>query len=322
LACAVLASCDSTSGLTGGDDRAGAGTSSTCPSGQKTCGGACVEIGDPRYGCTDTGCEPCSAPAGTSVRCDPGKCRVSSCAEGLDDCDGDPANGCETDLTKPTSCGSCTRNCPADARFCDNARCSFSCSPGTTECGGACVDLTKSAQHCGACNNACPTTPNGQATCTDSKCGIRCSDGYGDCDGVPATCEPLKSYYADGDLDGFGAGPVVGTACTPPPGHSLTNTDCDDTKKLVRPDQTQFFTSGYVNASGATSYDYDCNGVEQNEPSKMVAGTCTPSCVVGYQPVATKRGAGTNDYCGSTTAVLTCSTSCSASTSAATMGCR
>ena len=256
------------------------------------------------------------------MRCDPGKCRVSSCAEGLDDCDGDPANGCETDLRKPTSCGSCTRNCPADAKFCDNARCSSTCSPRTVDCSGSCVDLTTNAKHCSACDAACPTTPGGQPVCEASQCKIRCLTGFADCDGDPSTCEPLKPYYKDIDLDGFGAGPEVGSACTAPAGHSLLNTDCLDSNKAVHPDQTTFFTVGYVNASGATSYDYDCSGTEQNEPAKGIAGTCTPSCQTGYQPNAINRGTGTNVYCGSANAVVSCSTSCSATTSAPTMGCR
>lgn len=321
----MLASCETTSGLTGGNDAVDGGgdAGNACPMGQKLCDGTCVEIGNPRYGCTDVGCAPCAVPEGTSVRCDPGKCRVSSCAEGFDDCDGDPANGCETDLKQPTSCGSCTRNCPADAKFCDNARCSTTCSSRTVDCGGSCVDLTASAMHCGACGAACPTTPNGVAVCEATHCQIRCNTGFADCDGDPTTCEPLKPYYVDGDDDGFGAGPAVGSACVAPPGHSLLNTDCLDTSKNVRPDQTTFFTSGYVNASGVTSYDYDCNATEQNDPGKTVAGTCTPVCVVGYQPNPLNRGAGTNVYCGSANAVTSCSSSCSATTSAsAIMGCR
>src|SRR5262249_36238602 len=156
-----------------------------------------------------------------SFRCDPGKCRVSSCAEGYDDCDGDPANGCETDLAKPTSCGSCTRNCPSDAKLCDHGHCATACSVGTIDCSGSCADLSASAKNCGGCGAACPTASNAQATCIAAKCGIKCNVGFGDCDGVATTCEPLFPYYVDADKDGHGAGPKVGDACEPPPGHSL-----------------------------------------------------------------------------------------------------
>lgn len=322
LVCAaVVASCEGTSGLTGGgDDRTDAG-GPHCPTGQKVCSGTCVEIGDPKFGCTETSCEACIAPAGTSVRCDPGKCRVSSCDEGFDDCDRDPSNGCETDLTKPTSCGSCTRNCPSDARFCDRGQCSTTCSPGTADCNGSCVDLDASAQNCGSCANECPSARNARATCIDKKCGIRCSAGFGECDGDPTTCEPLTPYYVDGDGDGFGAGDKVGDACTAPLGHSLTNDDCNDKVKAVHPGQTGYFTTGYVDAMGATSYDYDCSGKEDSDPSKAVGGACGPPCVPGYQPSTIKRPVGANTYCGSTTIVV-CSSSCLTSSSQSTLGCR
>jgi alpha-tubulin suppressor-like RCC1 family protein len=46
--------------------------------------------------------------------CASGACRVTSCNPGFADCDGDGANGCESDLrTSPTSCGRCGRACPS-----------------------------------------------------------------------------------------------------------------------------------------------------------------------------------------------------------------
>ena len=324
----VLVSCEDTNGLTGADEGGvpdvDAGTPDvSCPTGQKKCDGACVEIGDPRYGCTDTGCAPCSAPGATGLRCDPGKCRVSGCEEGFDDCDGDASNGCETDLTRPTSCGSCTRNCPTEAKFCDKGQCAASCSPGTTECSGSCADLQKSSIHCGDCATRCGATANGAGACNSGKCGIKCNLNFADCDGNPMTCEPLSPYYKDGDSDGFGAGPKVGDACSAQAGTSLVNTDCKDDDKRVTPGQTLFFSTGYTNAKGETSYDYDCNGVEQNDTSKVTGGACAPDCKVGYTEAAIKRAVGTNIYCGSNTMVTSCSaSSCTTSSISGGVGCR
>ncbi len=43
--------------------------------------------------------------------CDKGVC-VVSCAEGFGDCNGDPTDGCETDLrSHPANCGACGVSC-------------------------------------------------------------------------------------------------------------------------------------------------------------------------------------------------------------------
>ncbi|MEZ4409626.1 MAG: hypothetical protein R3A52_24610, partial [Polyangiales bacterium] len=45
------------------------------------------------------------------------------------------------------------------------------CTGGTTDCGGTCVDTQTSTDHCGACNNACPT---GQM-CAAGTCALSCA---------------------------------------------------------------------------------------------------------------------------------------------------
>ena len=42
----------------------------------------------------------------------------SSCAPEWADCDGNPENGCETDITQPSHCGSCGMGCPMTAPLC------------------------------------------------------------------------------------------------------------------------------------------------------------------------------------------------------------
>ena len=42
-----------------------------------------------------------------------------------------------------------------------------------------------------------------------------------------------QTYYKDNDGDYFGAGPSVGSACTPPAGYTTNNTDCNDNDKKV-----------------------------------------------------------------------------------------
>jgi hypothetical protein len=65
-----------------------------CGSGAKLCDGQCVSVDEPDYGCTATGCTPCSL-ANATAACQTGGCVIESCAPGKADCDGVASNGCE-----------------------------------------------------------------------------------------------------------------------------------------------------------------------------------------------------------------------------------
>src|SRR5690606_3251081 len=59
------------------------------------------------------------------------------------------------------------------------------CAAGLTECGGECVDLDSSSEHCGECGSACPTPPNTVALCSAGSCSFECAAGFDDCNGEP-----------------------------------------------------------------------------------------------------------------------------------------
>jgi hypothetical protein len=65
------------------------------------------------------------------------------------------------------------------------------------------------------------------------------------CDGEDNNCDGqvdegvLKAYYRDADGDGYGAGAVVGWACTAPAGYVLNNQDCNDGNWNVKPGATK-----------------------------------------------------------------------------------
>ena len=135
--------------------------------------------------CNGTTC--CNAINGTcNVNC------TLACNGGFADCDGDPSNGCETNLATAGKklCGAA---CIAATSCCTAADCTMppspsACylSPGTCPvAGGACSYSLKSGSV--ACGATCCNAING--TC-NSNCTLNCAAGTGDCDGNPANgCE-------------------------------------------------------------------------------------------------------------------------------------
>jgi hypothetical protein len=72
----------------------------------------CRSMGEARDCQTANGFPGCSA----------GQCATRACLPGWGDCDGDPGNGCETDVTSsPRHCGFCENGC--DSGACVDSRC-------------------------------------------------------------------------------------------------------------------------------------------------------------------------------------------------------
>ncbi len=61
-----------------------------------------------------------------------------------------------------------------------------------------------------------------------------CNDLDDDCD-AQVDEGLIAAYYADADLDGYGDVTAATEACEPPPGHSETPGDCDDTNAEIHP---------------------------------------------------------------------------------------
>jgi len=273
-----------------------------CAPDEKSCNGACVKKDDPLFGCGGAACTACSLPFTTAV-CKSGACAPGACASGHADCDLDPKNGCEADLTKPTSCGACGVVCTG-TDVCGPSGCTQTCPAPTQLCGGSCVDTTKSIANCGGCNKPCPTPANADPTCSNSTCGMTCHNGFADCDNNPTNgCEPEGTFYQDGDGDGYG-GTVSTRACTALNGYTSNGGDCADNNIDVHPGQTKYFATSFTNGGGAQSYDYDCSGVEAEDPGGGFSHftTCSAMCTEeGYDPNTPLRsGAGVDVYCGST----------------------
>ena len=161
------------------------GESPLCAPGQQMCHGFCVGMTDPMYGCGNPACQPCTIAHGTAA-CQANTCVVQACDKGYADCNQDPADGCEVDLSKATSCGACNAVCPAATPVCAPAGAAFQCTTGCAPdapllCGNECVSPLTSVNHCGACNTKCPEIAHAEAGCVAGTCTFNCKPGYHAC---------------------------------------------------------------------------------------------------------------------------------------------
>jgi len=171
----------------------------SCAASEKACNGKCVAIDDPAFGCGPTSCTPCVMPGGGAA-CEGGKCVLVACGQQRANCDGDPENGCETDVSKDVaSCGACGAGCTfgnATAE-CKGSVCALgTCKPGYTDCNkdpnDGCETFTNgNVTSCGKCGNVCPTVAGKTPKCTAGVCGQSdCQAPLADCDGNVANgCE-------------------------------------------------------------------------------------------------------------------------------------
>jgi hypothetical protein len=136
------------------------------------------------------------------------------CEGSMHECDGDPANGCETDWANDGgNCGACGNSCHPESGggygYCDNGACVLSCSEDFVDCddtlkNGCETYTTRDDQNCGGCGIVCATEePNSESHCADGMCGNSCAYGYLDCNGEPADgCECGAGPHAVAACDG------------------------------------------------------------------------------------------------------------------------
>jgi len=104
-------------------------SANACPSGSEHCSSCdtCDWLGSAAHcGTCSNNCEVLAEAGSTSWKCDNGSCAVASCNQGYGDCDANPLNGCEVDLTtNPKYCGGCSVNDACTYPICSNSHCAL-----------------------------------------------------------------------------------------------------------------------------------------------------------------------------------------------------
>ena len=98
---------------------------------------------------------------------------------------------------------------------------------------------------------------------------------------VSVTIQPLQTYYADADGDGFGNPSVTTQACSTPPGYVANNTDCNDANNTVYPGAPEICDGLDNNCNGSTdegvlnTYYADADGDGYGN-SAVTVQACSP----------------------------------------------
>ncbi|MCU0657003.1 MAG: MopE-related protein [Polyangiaceae bacterium] len=142
------------------------------------------------------GCGKVCSSVNATPTCSNGVCQPI-CKAGFADCDGEPANGCETNLnTNKDNCGTCGNTCNSSngVATCSGGTCGLSCSSGFGDCdlnavNGCETNTNTNVNNCGGCGNACSSV-NGTPSCSQGNCAIACLGSFRNCDSNAANgCE-------------------------------------------------------------------------------------------------------------------------------------
>ncbi|MBW1808306.1 MAG: S8 family serine peptidase [Deltaproteobacteria bacterium] len=217
--------------------------------------------GDPQTGCeiyilTDVdncgGCDQICLLDNAQPACVEGGCIIAACNTGFDNCDSNPLNGCEADVSSdPSNCGGCGTICDFDnasATCVDSACVMGACDSGFQNCdsnpdNGCEVEVANDPANCGSCGTIC-SFDNAHAGCSSGNCTIdSCDTGFDNCDGqIDNGCE------ADVSADPNNCG-ACNTVCA----FDNAAVSCVDNSCVLGVCDTGFGNCDQVDASGCES---------------------------------------------------------------------
>jgi hypothetical protein len=149
------------------------------------------------------GCNTCLCIDG-SWSCSMRACEPVVCAEGFGDCDGDPANGCETNLASDVqNCGACLNYCVHVGAYsrCNAGACELDrCDPPYADCNGQPDDGCEVPVGAGGCETRCeasatmldPVPADDSCNCPAGMACVRNSTAYAPedyCFPIPEGCQ-------------------------------------------------------------------------------------------------------------------------------------
>jgi hypothetical protein len=131
--------------------------------------------------------------ANGTAGCQGGFCTVAACNPGFQDCNNNPDDGCEKNLTNdPDNCGACSVECSNVnmlTRTCQGGECNGTCATGYADCNnnkqtdGCESELATDPNNCSVCGMSCSNNHMATRTCHVGVCDGTCANGYADCDG-------------------------------------------------------------------------------------------------------------------------------------------
>ena len=225
----------------------------------------------------------CNLPNATAT-CAGGRCAVGMCNAGYADCDGNAANGCETDTrSDPSHCGGCGMRCaPANGRgVCSGSRCTLvACDTGYADCNSNGADgcesnLATDAANCGRCGGRCALA-NASSVCAAGTCAIgSCNGGFADCNRNPADGCEISTATSPSSCG------ACGRACVLP---NTSSAGCSGGNCTVNA-----CVSGYGNCDGNAANGCEANlasdpshcggcGVRPSEACNLRDDNCNGAC--------------------------------------------
>jgi hypothetical protein len=189
--------CSRGAGVLSTDCNSGTCGIASCVAGLGNCDGLASNGCETFLNSDPANCGACGAACSATLAahevhtCSAGTCG-SACATGYKDCNGNPADGCETQIigSDVNNCGACGNVCPSGSAtqhaVCTSGVCMLSnCALGTETCGSGplCGSvIATDVSNCGGCGMACSSshiTPS----CAGGVCNGACASGYADCNG-------------------------------------------------------------------------------------------------------------------------------------------